>query len=147
MSSNNVNLGLDNNILKFLDNHFILEKIIESKLNKEDLNTLKKEYLAKTRLFNKQKELANEKEIEELTKTSELISKQEEDTKSTIKGFLNLIDNFRKIGNFDTSALIHKKIVNIRLTFIRLTKLQQTKYLNMRTFYTRQEDMKSPDQF
>ena len=35
----------------------------------------------------------------------------EDETKNSIKGFLNLMENFRKSNNFDTSSSMHKKIV------------------------------------
>jgi hypothetical protein len=66
----------------------------------------------RTYLFDQQEKTTTEfEELEKLNKTKDQLARHEDDLKFAIRGFLNLIDNFRKNGNFDTSASIHKKIV------------------------------------
>merc|ERR1711976_23378 len=88
-------------ILKFMDAHLILQV-----LHFHTLDEQKRETLKKTSLFDQMEQSSD------VVKNKEILQKQEEDLKSSINGFLNLIENFRRTGNFDASASIHKKIID-----------------------------------
>jgi len=121
-------------IFQFLDPHHIIEildfelSITKDSTKKVELTKLKKDALFKTFLFEEQskflsenKSLFKDNESECIENKKQQIKKVEEETKNTISGFLNLMENFRKNNNFDISFSIHKKIVEFILTF-RLMK-------------------------
>lgn len=122
-TTSNISLGTDYDVLKFLDSHLALKVLDfhsglkgQNLADKKSVMEYKEKLLSKTFLHEEQDKFIKEGGSlsitpENLTKQKENILKHEEEIKFSIKGFLNLIDNFRKSGNFDTSASIHKKIV------------------------------------
>lgn len=118
MSSNQ---SLKDEILQYIDPHLVL-KVIDFELGqcggseKQELLQLKKQTLLKTSLFEEQAKFTSEnKSLGDETGAIEVkkqqVVKLEDETKDNIKGFLNLMENFRKSNNFDTSSSMHKKIV------------------------------------
>lgn len=108
------NIGTEYEILKFIDTHLVIRVLDSYLLNSQSevLLDYKKKLLFKTSLFDLQEKITTEMtELEDLNKKKEEIFKHEEEIRSSINGFLNLIGNLRKNGNIDTSASIHKKIV------------------------------------
>ena len=115
-----------NEILQFIDPHLVI-RVLDSDISlskdtalTQELLNMKKKVLFKTLLFNEQikftsqnKSLVDTKETEAIESKKQHVTKLEEETKDNIKGFLNLMENFRKSNNFDTSSSMHKKIVNI----------------------------------
>ena len=113
--------SLKTEILQYIDPHLVI-KVIDfelSKCNDKEKPAFlqyKKQVLFKTCLFEDQvrfnsenKSLGDESSAIDLRKQQ--VAKIEEETKNSIKGFLNLMENFRKSNNFDTSSSMHKKIV------------------------------------
>jgi hypothetical protein len=113
--------SLKTEILQYIDPHLVI-KVLDFELSKssdkekQTLLQYKKQVLFKTCLFEEQskfnlenKSLGDESSAIELRKQQ--VAKIEEETKDNIKGFLNLMENFRKSNNFDTSSSMHKKIV------------------------------------
>ena len=108
-------------LVKYLDSHLALKVLdfhIERSADKEAVLRYKKNVLQSTLLFsdlekflNENKNLQDGTEAEFIEKKKEQLVKKEDETKFLIRGFLNLMENFRKSNNFDTSSSMHKKIV------------------------------------
>jgi hypothetical protein len=114
--------------LEFIDPHLCLN-ILDFISKKSDISIVnkKKEKLFKTLLFDQQNsfiqtnpELVSAEEKEIIRTNAEGVLKMEEELKSGIVGFLNLIENCRRTNDFDTSNSLSKKIVSLLLKFIFL---------------------------
>jgi hypothetical protein len=119
------NSNNENEILKFLDSHLVL-RVLDFNLAKhgadnEILLKKTKQTLFKTLLFDQQIQFLNEHPslvdsgedyVAKISAVKETQSKNEEQAKQSIVGFLNLIENWRKNNNFDMSSSISKKIVS-----------------------------------
>ncbi len=109
----------DNEILKYVDTHLLLKYIdfLSAQDKSATLLEYKKESLFRTSLFDEQENFLKEHkdldqgESEKISERRTKSSKYEDELKTSIKGFLNLVENFRKANKIDTSSTMHKKIV------------------------------------